>query len=370
MPNLRLLSILAEPGLSPCSLPILSGDMPHLESITLPFFPYGQQVVQLTHLTSISITVDYSALADVIGLFANNPELRSATLCGTFSDESCRWRHGAVCMNSLRQLDLLSWGATSLLPFLTLKEGAHIRVFGPPYGLGMAGAGDLFPSDTTSLPNLIGLKKLCWYPVAHDTLMELTGPNGGFSILLPWSEPHAFTADSFPLRDVEELYCESDGTPSPMITADELNRMIDGMIPTMTRLRKVTFAMCTNSFIQTVLTDLNRATRLKSITLSHCDYPDPTYDVFHALLLFAKRRVSANAKLEEVRVICRENAQRLNSSIADYRRWSSRSHWFTNHHWKRVGQISKSSAGSLRRSRKHTLCTLKPSSGQAVGYFF
>jgi len=140
--------------------------------------------------------------------------------------------------------------------------------------------------------------------------MELTGPNGGFSILLPWSEPHAFTADSFPLRDVEELYCESGGTPSPIITTNELNRMIDGMVPTMGRLRKVTFAMCTNSFIQTVLTDLNRATRFKSITLSHCDYPDPTYDVFHALLLFAKRRVSANAKLEEVRVICRENAQR------------------------------------------------------------
>ena len=310
MPNLRLLSILAEPGLSPCLLPILSRDMPHLKSITLPFFPYGPQVVQLTHLTSINITVDYSALADVMGLFANNPELRSATLCGTFSDESCRWRHGAVRMNSLRQLDLLSLGATSLLPFIALKEGAHIRVFGPPFGLGMIGAGDLFPSDTTFLPNLIGLKKLCWYPVAHDTFMELTGPNGGFSILLSWSESHAFTADSFPLRDIEELYCESGGTPSPMITASELSRMIDRMVHTMSRLRKVTFAMCSNSFIQAVLTNLNQTTSLKSITLSHCDHPDPTYDVFHALLLFAKRRVSANAKLEEVRVVCRENTQR------------------------------------------------------------
>jgi len=96
MPNLRLLSILAEPGLSPCSLPILSRDMPHLKSITPHFFPYGRQIVQLTHLTSINIAVDYSTLADVIRLFANNPELRSATLCGTFSDESCRWRHGTV----------------------------------------------------------------------------------------------------------------------------------------------------------------------------------------------------------------------------------------------------------------------------------
>jgi len=133
--------------------------MPHLESITLPFFPYSQQVIQLTRLVSINITVDYSALADVIGLFANNPGLRSATLCGTFSDDSCQERRGSIRMNSLRRLDLLSWGTTSLLPFLALKEGAHIRVFGPPYGLWMAGAGDLFPSDITFLPNLIGLKK-------------------------------------------------------------------------------------------------------------------------------------------------------------------------------------------------------------------
>ena len=310
MANLRLLSIFAEPGLSPCSLPILSGGMPHLESITLPFFPYGQQVVQLTHLTSINITVDYSTLADVIRLFANNTKLRSATLCGAFSDESCQWRRGAIRTSSLRLLDLLSWGATSILPFLALNEGAQICVFGPPYSLGTVGARDLFPSNTTFLPNLIGLKKLCWYPVVHDTLMELTGPNGGFSILLPWSEPRAFTADSFPLRGVEELYCESGGITSLVITTNKLNRMVDSMVPTMNRLREVTFAMCTSSFIQTVLTNLDHATGLKSITLSHCDCPDPTHDVFHALLLFAKRRLSTNAKLEEVRVICRTNAQR------------------------------------------------------------
>ena len=90
MLNLRLLSIPAELELSPRSLPILSGDMPHLESITLPFFPYGQKVVQLTHLTSINITVDRSPLADVIWLFVNNPELRMAMLRGMFLDESCQ----------------------------------------------------------------------------------------------------------------------------------------------------------------------------------------------------------------------------------------------------------------------------------------
>ena len=69
------------------------------------------------------------------------------------------------------------------------------------------------------------------------------------------------------------------------------------------------FAMCTNLFIQAILTNLNQATHLKSITLSHCNYIDPTHNVFHTLLLFVKRRVSANAKLEEVCVICRENTQ-------------------------------------------------------------
>jgi len=132
MSNLRMLSIIAEPGPTPYRLPILSGDMPSLESITLSFFSYRQQVVQLTHLTTINITVQYSALADVIGLFVNNPKLRSATLCGSFRDKSCQWQRGAVHMESLRQLDLLSWStASSFLPFVALKKGAHIRVFGP-----------------------------------------------------------------------------------------------------------------------------------------------------------------------------------------------------------------------------------------------
>ena len=65
--------------------------------------------------------------------------------------------------------------------------------------------------------------------------------------------------------------------------------------------------MCINSVIRTALTNTNRVTRLESITLSHCDYPGPTYDGFRALF-FAKRRVSANAKLEEVRVVCREHS--------------------------------------------------------------
>ena len=311
MPNLRLLSILAEPGLTPHWLPILSGGMPNLESITLSFFSYSQQVSQLTHLTTINITVEYTALADVVGLFANNPNLKNASLCGSFRDKNCQRRRGAIRMVSLRQLDLLSWSTTSLLPFLALEKGAHIRTFGPSSILETVGAGSLFPSDTKFLPNLIGLKQLRWYLMSRDTLIEFTGPNGGFSILLSWSESHAFTADSFPLRDIEELYCESGGTPSPMITASELSRMIDRMVPTMSRLRKVTFAMCSNSFIQAVLTNLNRATHLKSITLSHCDNPDPNHDVSRAVFLFAKRRESANSKLEEVRVICRASARRM-----------------------------------------------------------
>ena len=121
-------------------------------------------------------------------------------------------------MNLLQQLNLLSWGSTSLLPFLALKVRAHICVFGPSYGLGVVGDVDLVPSSTMFLPHLIGLKKLRWYPVAHDTLMELTGPNGSFLILLAWFKPHAPTVDSLPLGMVEELYCESISTTSPMIT--------------------------------------------------------------------------------------------------------------------------------------------------------
>ena len=306
MPNLRLLSIIAEPGFTPQKLPILSGGMPNLESITLPFFSYGQQVVQLTHLTAINITVEYSSLTDVLGLFANNPKLRNATLCGSFRDSNCMRKRGAIRMTSLRQLDLLSWSATALLPFLALVKGAHIHVFGPAFIMETISAGGLFPSDTTFLPNLANLKQLHWYLMTRDMFMEFTGPNGGFSILLPRPEVHAFATDSFPLGEVEELYCESSDTSDATIGTVELNRIVASTIPAMSRLRKVTFAMCTNSLIQAALSSLNRATHLKSITLSHCDNPDPT----HILLLFAKGRILVGAKLEEIRVVCRTNAQR------------------------------------------------------------
>ena len=310
MPNLRLLSILAEPGLTPHWLPILSGGMPNLESITLSFFSYSQQVSQLTHLTTINITVEYTALADVVGLFANNPNLKNASLCGSFRDKNCQRRHGAIRMVSLRQLDLLSWSTTSLLPFLALEKGAHIRTFGPSSILETVGAGSLFPSDTKFLPNLTGLKQLRWYLMSRDTLIEFTGPNGSFSILLPRPEVHVFATNSFPLGEVEEFYCESSSAPGLVIGTNELNRIVGNMVPAMSQLRKVTFAMCTNSVIHVVLSNLNRAVHLKSITLSHCDQPDPTHEVFHALLLFAKGRVYTDAKLEEICIICRSNAPR------------------------------------------------------------
>jgi hypothetical protein len=309
-PNLRLLSIPAEPGLTPYWLPILTGGMPSLEGITLSFFSYGQQVAQLTHLTTINITVEYTALEDVAGLFENNPKLKNATLCGSFRDKSCQRQHGAILMASLRQLDLLSWSATSLLPFLALEKGAHIRVFGPSSFLETVGAGSLFPSNTTFLPNLASLKQLRWYLMTRDTLMiEFTGPNGGFSILLPRPEVHVAT-DSFPLGEVEEFYCESSNSLGLVIGTNELHRIVRSVVPAMSQLRKVTFAMCTSPVIQVILSNLNRAAHLKSITLSHCDRPDPTHEIFHALLLFAKCRISINAKLEEIRVICRTNAQR------------------------------------------------------------
>ena len=310
MPNLRLLSILAEPGLTPHPLPILSGGMPRLESLTLSFFSYEQQVTQLTHLTTINITVDYSALTNVIGLFANNPKLRSAILCGSFRDKSCQRRHGAVRMDSLLQLDLLSWGTIPLLPFLTLGKGAHIRALGPASIAETVGTRDFLPSDTAFLPNLVGLKQLRWYIMARDTFLEFTGPNGGFSILLCWHDLHS-TIGSFPLGEIEEFYCESsNSTLGPMTTTKELNQIITTMVPAVSQLREITFAMCANFLIQAILPNLNRAVLLKRITLSHCDHPDPSHDIFHALLLFAKRRVSINAKLEEVRVVCRPYAQR------------------------------------------------------------
>jgi len=303
MPNLRMLSVIAEPGLTPCWFPILSGDMPYLESITLPFFSYGEQVVQLTHLTTIDITVECSALADVVGLFANNPELRSATLCGSFRDKSCQWKRGAVRMDSLRQLNLLSWSTTSLLPFFTLQKGAHIRVFGPASVLETVGAGGLFPSDTF-LPNLVGLKQLHWYFTARDAHMEFTGPNGGFSILLPRPEVHVFDTDSFPVGEVEELYCEYRNTPGLVADTKELNRIVVGMVPAMSQLRKVTLAMCTIPVIQIILSNLNRTTRFKNITLSHCAHLDPAHDTSHALIMFAM-----DTKLEEIRMVCRETTQ-------------------------------------------------------------
>ena len=314
MPNLRLLSVIAEPGLTPHLLPILSGGMPHLETITLPFFSYGQQVAQLTHLTTMNITVDYSALADILGLFVNNPKLKSAALCGSFRDKGCWQQHGAVRMGSLRQLDLLSWSTTSLLPYLALEKGAHIRVFGPGSILESMDAGSLFPMDITFLPNLAGLKRSRWYLMARDALMEFAGPNGAFSILIPLSEVHVVATDSFPLREVEELYCEcSSALDYLVICPNELNRLISSMVPVMSHLYKVTFAMCTSPIIQTVFSNLNPATHLKSITLSYCDHPDPTHDLFHALPLFAKGRIRADTKLEEIRIICEENVQRTGS---------------------------------------------------------
>jgi len=310
MPNLRHLSILAEPGLTPYWLPILTRGMPNLESITLSFFSYGQQVAQLTHLTTINITVEYTALADVVGLFANNPKLRNAVLCGSFRDKSCQRPHGAIRMVSLRQLDLLSWSATSLLPFLALEKGAHIRVFGPSSILETVSARSLFPSDTKFLPNLVSLKQLRWYLMTRDTLIEFTGPNGAFSILLSRPDVHIFDADSFLLGEVEEFYCESSSALGPAISTNDLNRIFGNMIPAMSQLRKVTLAMCTNSVIHAALSNFDRATHLKSITLSHCDHPDPTHEIFHALLLLAKGRIPIDAKLEEIRVICRTNAQR------------------------------------------------------------
>ena len=310
MPNLRELSILAEPGLTTHWLPILSGDMPRLERITLSAFSYSQQVVQLAHLSTINITVEYSTLVEVVELFANNPKLRSATLCGSFRNKCCQRKPGEVRMGSLRQLDLLSWSATSILPFLALEKGAHIYMFGPAFILETIGAEGLFPSDTTFLPNLAGLKKLCWYIMVHDTLMEFSGPNGGFSILLPRPEVQTFATDSFPLGEIEELRCESSSSSDLITGTKELDRIIRGMAPAMGQLRKLTFAMCTNSVIQVVLSHLNWATHLKSITLSHCDHPDPTHEIFHALHLFARGRVSADSKLEEIRIVCRTNAQR------------------------------------------------------------
>ena len=310
MPDLRELSILAEPGLTTYWLPILSGGMPHLESITLSVFSYGQQVVQLTHLSTINITVEYSTLAEVVELFANNPKLRSATLCGSFRNKSCQRKPGGIRMVSLRQLDLLSWSATSLLQFLALEKGAHICMFGPAFILETIGSEGFFPSDTTFLPNLASLKQLRWYIMSRDTLMEFSGPNGSFSILLPRPEVQTFATDSFPLGEIEELHCESSISSDLLTGTKELNRIIRGMAPAMTQLRKVTFAMCTNSIIQIVLSNLNWATHLKGVTLSHCDHPDPTHDVFHTLLLFARGRILIGPKLEEIRIVCRTNAQR------------------------------------------------------------
>jgi len=310
MPNLRALSIIAEPGIAPYRLPILSGGMPHLESISLSLFSYGDQVVQLTQLTEVNITVQCSTLTDVVRLFANNPKLRSATLCGLLRNQRHQQQHGAVRMDFLRQLDLISWSASSLLPFLTLNKGAHIRVFGLTTILEKIGGLDLFPSDTKILPNLVGLKQLHWYFTTHDTLMEFTGPNGGFSILLPQPEVHVFSTDSLPLGEVEELYCEFGSTPGLVTGTDESNRIVASMVPTMNQLRKVTFAMCTNSLVQAILSNLNPVAHLKYINLSHCDHPDPTHEIFHALLLFAKGRKSMDAKLEEIRVVCRAPPQR------------------------------------------------------------
>jgi len=138
--------------------------------------------------------------------------------------------------------------------------------------------------------------------MTRDTLMEFTGSNGGFSILLPRPEVNTFPLDSFPLGEVEELYCESSSAPDMTIDTDKTNRIVARIVPVMSQLRKITFAMCTNSIIQAVLSSLNRAIHLKSITLAHCDQPDPTYGIFCALH-FAMGRTYIDAKLEEIRVI-------------------------------------------------------------------
>ena len=303
MPNLHKLSILANSGVTSYSLPILSENMPSLESVTLPFSPYKQGVIQLAFLTTINITVDNSALADVIELFVNNPKLRSATLCGTFRNKSCQRQHGTVRMNSLRQLGLFSWGATSLLPFLELQKGAHIT-FGPRSHVEIIGTWDLFPMDPTFFPNLVGLKQVRCYILECDTVMEFTGPNGGISLILPRPETYVFGTDSFPVAGVKELYCEFYSTTGTRVVTDEIKRVIASMVPTMNQLRKVTFARCTNSMIQVVLSNISRSSPLKTVTLLHCDDPGPPHDIFQIVNLFARGRPEL-----EVRVIWRDPAQ-------------------------------------------------------------
>ena len=300
LPNLRLLSVITGRGLSSCSLPFLSGDMPHLENITLSFLAFGDQILQLTHLTTINITVERSTLKDVAELFVNNPKLKSATLCGSFSGRSCQRGRGTIRMNSLRQLDLLSSGVISLLPLLALEKGAHIRVSGPTTTPESAEVRNLFPSDITFLPNLVGLKQLRLHFMARDVLVEFVGSDGSFSILLPNHGPHTFNTDSLPLGEVEELYCQAYGSLGPAASMDSVIRPIIEMIPAMSHLCRTTFVMCTELFIHRVLSNLNLAAHLKNITISHCDI---TYSILHPF--FAKRRIP----IGDVRVICSANSQ-------------------------------------------------------------
>lgn len=309
MPNLRVLSITTGLGIPSYPLPFLSGSMPHLKSIILPFFVCWKQVVQLAHLTAINITVHHSSLTNVVQLFANNPKLTTASLSGSFRETECQRHRSTARMNHLRQLDLLSWNATSLLPFLVLNINAHI-LLRPSSALGIGDTLYLPLINPTSFPNLANLQKLHCHIRSDETSVKFTGPNGSLSILLPYPETHVSTRSFLPVGSIEELYMESNRTPV-MAYMQGPSRVISSLIPTMNQLRKVTFATCPNFIIHIVLSKINRVSPLKAITLLHCDHRDPYGydDILHKIFLFAKGRVSIDAKLEEVRVISRTCAQ-------------------------------------------------------------
>ena len=178
------------------------------------------------------------------------------------------------------------------VPRLAERRPHHARSHSLPE---IDGTGDLFPTDPAFFPNLTtpgNFTAAQWVTIqSRDSRARMEVSRSSYSDLRP-------TSSVLIAAGAKELCCEfSISTGGEPASPDELRHIHAGILSAMSHLHKVALVMCTNSVVQTVLSNINRASPLESMTLLHCDHPDHAPRVVNTLPS-VKGRLLVNSGLE------------------------------------------------------------------------
>ena len=309
-PKLRRLNIRCRRGLNPGFTPGIVEPISSIHHLQLSGMQVTPQLVQLRHLTFISLDVSGGTLRAPLDLLSRNPLLKAIHLRGTpdrdFIEDS---RHPPGSIH-LPHLEVLLSELTPLAHLEALSPPRGARIFSgfvtrqsSDYPREFSSASFPIP---TSFSNLRDLQKLClvYREVAY---VKLEGPDGSITCRTCPDSP--FAVENFsgvPLEGVRDATFElTSRDRSPPATSQPLvSRIVCGI----TQLQKLELSCCDAEqveYLLLVLHSINVCRDLKFLVLSHCV---EVHGRMRRLVTMTESRKAAGMGLDTVRIV-RSNAE-------------------------------------------------------------